>query len=157
MTFDQAVEKVQGIMKDANVNDMGSVAIQIHFTNKDCEGTMYISTRDGQLDVQGYDYKDCDAAIELMYGDLTKILTGRLNAATAIEKGTVTVTGNTDALSAIASCAKKPAVKKAAVKKTASTETAAKKATVSAAKPAASKTTAPKTTAKKTTAKKTAK
>lgn len=150
MTFDQAVEKVQGIMKDANVNDMGSVAIQIHFTNKDCEGTMYISTRDGQLDVQGYDYKDCDAAIELMYGDLTKILTGRLNAATAIEKGTVTVTGNTDALSAIASCAKKPAVKKAAVKKTASTETAAKKATVSAAKPAASKTTAPKTTAKKT-------
>lgn len=150
MTFDQAVEKVQGIMKDANVNDMGSVAIQIHFTNKDCEGTMYISTRDGQLDVQGYDYKDCDAAIELMYGDLTKILTGRLNAATAIEKGTVTVTGNTDALSAIASCAKKPAFKKVAVKKTASTETAAKKATVSAAKPAASKTTAPKTTAKKT-------
>lgn len=137
-------------MKDANVNDMGSVAIQIHFTNKDCEGTMYISTRDGQLDVQGYDYKDCDAAIELMYGDLTKILTGRLNAATAIEKGTVTVTGNTDALSAIASCAKKPAFKKVAVKKTASTETAAKKATVSAAKPAASKTTAPKTTAKKT-------
>ena len=28
MTFDQAVEKVQGIMKDANVNDMDSVAIQ---------------------------------------------------------------------------------------------------------------------------------
>lgn len=156
MTFDQAVEKVQGIMKDANVNDMGSVAIQIHFTNKDCEGTMYISTKDGQLDVQGYDYKDCDAAIELMYGDLTKILTGRLNAATAIEKGTVTVTGNADALSAIASCAKKPAVKKTAVKKTAakktaSAETAAKKATESAAKPAASKTTTPKTTAKKTT------
>ena len=80
MTFDQAVEKVQGIMKDANVNDMDSVAIQIHFTNKDCEGTMYISTKNGQIDVQGYDYKDCDAAIELMYGDLTKILTGRLNA-----------------------------------------------------------------------------
>ena len=65
MTFDQAVEKVQGIMKDANVNDMDSVAIQIHFTNKDCEGTMYISTKNGQIDVQGYDYKDCDAAIEL--------------------------------------------------------------------------------------------
>lgn len=150
MTFDQAVEKVQGIMKDANVNDMGSVAIQIHFTNKDCEGTMYISTKNGQLDVQGYDYKDCDAAIELMYGDLTKILTGRLNAATAIEKGTVTVTGNVDALSAIASCAKKPAVKKTAAKKAASTEPAAKKATVSAAKPAAAKTTS-KTTSKKTT------
>ena len=155
MTFDQAVEKVQGIMKDANVNDMDSVAIQIHFTNKDCKGTMYISTKNGQLDVQGYDYKDCDAAIELMYGDLTKILTGRLNAATAIEKGTVTVTGNADALSAISSCAKKPAVKKAAAKKTtakkaASTEPAAKKATVSAAKPAAAKTTS-KTTAKKTT------
>ena len=91
MTFDQAVEKVQGIMKDANVNDMDSVAIQIHFTNKDCEGTMYISTKNGQIDVQGYDYKDCDAAIELMYGDLTKILTGRLNAATAIEKGTARI------------------------------------------------------------------
>ena len=112
--------------------------------------------KNGQLDVQGYDYKDCDAAIELMYGDLTKILTGRLNAATAIEKGTVTVTGNADALSAISSCAKKPAVKKAAakrkqlLKKAASTEPAAKKATVSAAKPAAAKTTS-KTTAKKTT------
>ena len=73
----------------------------------------------------------------------------------AIEKGTVTVTGNADALSAISSCAKKPAVKKAAAKKTtakkaASTEPAAKKATISAAKPAAAKTTS-KTTAKKTT------
>ena len=144
-------------MKDANVNDMDSVAIQIHFTNEDCEGTMYISTKNGQIDVQGYDYKDCDAAIELMYGDLLpKILTGRLNAATAIEKGTVTVTGNADALSAISSCAKKPAVKKAAAKKTtakkaASTEPAAEKSNYICRKTGCSKNNFQRAAAKKTT------
>lgn len=114
MTFEQAVGKVQDIMANADAEKIGNVAVQIQFTNKDCKGIMYISTREGQLDVQGYDYKDSDAAVELLYGDLSKILTGKLNAATAIERGAVAVTGNADAFVALSGCAKAPAAKKTA-------------------------------------------
>ena len=81
-----------------------------------CIRDRYISTRDGVLDVQGYDYKDSDASIELLYGDLSKILTGKLSGTTALERGTVVLSGNADAFLALAGCAKKPAAKKAAPK-----------------------------------------
>ena len=132
MTFEQAVERVQDIMKDVKAETLGNIAVQVQFTNKDCQGVMYISTRDGVLDVQGYDYKDSDASIELLYGDLSKIwtaswfdwmgynlskiLTGKLSGTTALERGTVVLSGNADAFLALAGCAKKPAAKKAAPK-----------------------------------------
>ena len=116
MTFEQAVERVQDIMKDVKAETLGNIAVQVQFTNKDCQGVMYISTRDGVLDVQGYDYKDRDASIELLYGDLSKILTGKLSGTTALERGTVVLSGNADAFLALAGCAKKPAAKKAAPK-----------------------------------------
>lgn len=116
MTFEQAVERVQDIMKDVKAETLGNIAVQVQFTNKDCQGVMYISTRDGVLDVQGYDYKDSDASIELLYGDLSKILTGKLSGTTALERGTVVLSDNADAFLALAGCAKKPAAKKAAPK-----------------------------------------
>lgn len=134
MTFEQAVAKVQDIMKLAKPEEIGNAAIQIHFTNKDCEGTMYISSRDGQLDIAGYDYLDNDAAIDIMYGDLSKILSGRLSVNSAIEKNLLNVVGNVDAVMAIAGCAKKPAVKKTDSKKTTAKKTVAKKATPAADK-----------------------
>lgn len=149
MTFEQAVAKVQDIMKEAKPAEMGDVAVQIHFINKDCDGIMYIACRGGELDIAGYDYKDNDVAIDIMYGDLTKILKGSMSVANAVSKDLITISGNADALSIIAGCAKKPAAKKAAPKKTAAAKTETKKETV-AAKPAA-KTAAAKTTAKKTT------
>ncbi len=127
MTFEQAVGRVQDIMKNADAEKIGNVAVQIQFTNKDCKGIMYISTRDGQLDVQGYDYKDSDAAVELLYGDLSKILTGKLNAATAIERGAVAVTGDADAFVALSGCAKAPAAKKTAKAEQKTSEKAAAK------------------------------
>lgn len=179
MTFEQAVAKVQDIMTAAKPENMSDVAVQIHFTNKDCEGTMYIACRSGELDVAGYDYIDNDVAIDIMYGDLSKILKGSMSIANAESKNLISIYGNADALAVIAGCAKKPAAKKPAAKKTTAkpaaeakaktaakpvaetkAKTAAKPAadtkTKTAAKPAA-KTTV-KTTAKpaaKTTAKKT--
>ena len=122
MTFEQAVGRVQAIMENASVEKIGNVAVQIQFTNSDCKGIMYISTKTGVLDVQGYDYYDCDAAVELIYGDLSKVLTGKLSAANAIARGDIVVSGNPDAFLALAGCAKKapakkPAPKKAPVKK----------------------------------------
>ena len=118
MTFEQAVGRVQAIMENASAEKIGDVAVQIQFTNNDCKGIMYISTKNGELDVQGYDYHDHDAAVELVYGDLSKVLTGKLSAANAIERGDIVVTGNTDAFLALAGCAKKPAAPKAPAKKT---------------------------------------
>ena len=133
MTFEQAVEKIQALLENADTSKMGEVAFQIEFTNKDCSGIMYIANKNGALDVAGYDYKDNTAAVTLKYGDLTKILTGRLNPV------------NAAALSGIA--------KKAETAET-ETKTAAKPAAKTAAKPAAKPATAAKakTTAAKTTA-----
>lgn len=149
MTFEQAVAKVQDIMKEAKPAEMGDVAVQIHFVNKDCDGIMYIACRGGELDIAGYDYKDNDVAIDIMYGDLTKILKGSMSVANAVNKDLITISGNADALSVIAGCAKKPAAKKAAPKKAAAAKTETKTATVAAkpaAKPAVAKATAKKTT-----------
>lgn len=161
MTFEQAVAKVQDIMKEAKPAEIGDVAVQIHFTNKDCDGIMYIACRGGELDIAGYDYKDNDVAIDIMYGDLTKILKGTMSVANAVSKELISISGNADALNSIAGSAKKPAVKKAAVKKDdpkktapAKTEKAAETAKT-AEKPAVK--TATKTVAKTTTAKKTTK
>ena len=141
MTFEQAVGRVQAIMENASAEKIGNVAVQIQFTNSDCKGIMYISTKTGVLDVQGYDYYDCDAAVELVYGDLSKVLTGKLSAANAIARGDISVvSGDPNAFLALAGCAKKAPVRKPAAKKPAS-KPAAKKA-------CAKKECAPKTEAK---------
>lgn len=103
MTFEQAVGRVQAIMENASAEKIGNVAVQIQFTNSDCKGIMYISTKTGVLDVQGYDYYDCDAAVELVYGDLSKVLTGKLSAANAIARGDISVvSGDPNAFLALA-------------------------------------------------------
>lgn len=164
MTFEQAVGRVQAIMENASAEKIGNVAVQIQFTNSDCKGIMYISTKTGVLDVQGYDYYDCDAAVELVYGDLSKVLTGKLSAANAIARGDISVvSGDPNAFLALAGCAKKAPVKKPAAKKPASkpaakkacakkecapkpeAKPAAKPAPKAAAKPAAKKPAAKKT------------
>lgn len=139
MTFEQAVGRVQKTMENADPKKIGDVAVQIRFTNSDCQGTMYISTKTGELDVQGYDYRDSDAAVELIYGDLSKILTGKLSAANAIERGEVTiVSGNPNAFIALGGCAKKAALKQTPAKKSAagSKKAAPKKTAVQKSAPA---------------------
>ncbi len=133
MTFEQAVAKVQDIMTAAKPENMSDVAVQIHFTNNDCEGTMYIACRAGELDVAGYDYNDNDVAIDIKYGDLTKILKGTMSVANAVSKELISIYGNGDALSVIAGCAKKAPAKKAPAKKSPAKKAPAKKAAPKAA------------------------
>lgn len=137
MTFEQAVAKVQDIMTAAKPENMSDVAVQIHFTNNDCEGTMYIACRAGELDVAGYDYNDNDVAIDIKYGDLTKILKGTMSVANAVSKELISIYGNGDALSVIAGCAKKAPAKKAPAKKAPAKKAAPKAAAKTAEKPAA--------------------
>lgn len=158
MTFEQAVAKVQDIMTAAKPENMSDVKVQIHFTNNDCEGTMYIACNAGELDVAGYDYVDNDVAIDIMYGDLTKILKGTMSVANAINKGLIDIYGNADALSVIAGCAKKPAAKKAPAKKAPAKKAAPKAAEKPAAKAEpANKAETPKAAAPKAAAKPVAK
>lgn len=138
MTFDSAVEKIQEILVGADASQAPDAAFQIHFTNKDCDGTMYIAIEDGKVRAEGYDYKDNTAAIDLKLGDLTKILNGNMNPVTAAEKGTIAVFGDVAKTAVLTTLVKKTEATKPTVQKA----TAAKK--VPAKKPAAAK----KTTAK---------
>lgn len=116
MTFEKAVTKIQEIMASANADALGEFALQIRFMNEDCGGIMYIAKKGGVLDVAGYDYRDNDAAIDVLYGDLTKILKGTMSAKNALSNGTVTLYGNPDVFVALGGCAKKPRTKKTVAK-----------------------------------------
>lgn len=118
MKFTQAFEKIKEKIQDVDTADITDFAIQITLTNKDCGGIFYLQIKDGKLFIEPYDYHDNNAAVSIMYGDLNKLLEGRLDPVKATEKGTLQITG--DAVGALAIFSKleqpkatiKPSIKK---------------------------------------------
>ena len=96
MTFEKAVERICGLLADADGSQAEDAAFQIELTNEDCKGILYIAIRGGQVEVAGYDYKDHTAALILKLGDLTKILKGTLNPVNAVARGVIQITGDTE-------------------------------------------------------------
>ena len=116
MTYFQAVDKIKeklaGITSDKFQFDF---AIQINLSNKDCNGTLYIANLDGSFAVEPYDYRDNNANITLMLGDLTKLFEGKLNIEKALESGKIEILGDKNAvaqLSGLVTPEKKVVVKK---------------------------------------------
>ena len=180
MTFENAVKKIREKFEGVDASKLEDMAVQVTLTDEDCGGTLYFKAADGAVDVQGYDYRDNDAVIDIERKAFMDILSGKLTLDKAVEKGQATAKGNLykleslkAAIPAYVAPAKKPAVKKAEpakkaepVKKAAPAKKAepAKKAApvkkaepakkAAAAKPVAKKAEA-KTETKKTAAKKT--
>ena len=125
MTYFQAVEKIREKLKSVKSDSFQfDFAIQVNLINKDCSGTLYIANLDGNFAVEPYDYRDNNANVTLMLGDLTKLFEGKLNVEKAVESGKIKVTGDINALmqlfKLVESEVKVKTVKKAkpAVKKT---------------------------------------
>ena len=153
MTFQEAFEKLKVLIMTTDTSGFeGHFAIQVNLTNKDCGGIFYIEWKDNTLYVEPYDYYDRDVIVSAMAGDLSRILSGRMNPQKALESGKVQTEGNIDVLLTVLN-AIKPAPKKAPAKK-ATAPVAAKKEPVK--KAPAKKTDAkkePKKAAAKTTKK----
>ena len=108
MKFTQAFEKIKEKIQDVDTTNITDFAIQITLTNKDCGGIFYLQVKDGKLFIEPYDYHDNNAAISIMYGDLNKLLEGRLDSVKATEKGTLQITGDTVGALAILSKLERP-------------------------------------------------
>ena len=140
MTFENALAKIQAKFAEVNGAKLADMAVQVTLTDEDCGGTLYFKVTDGTVDVQGYDYRDNDAVIDIERKSLMDILGGKTTLDNAIEKGKATVKGNFEKLAtlkdAVPAAVKKVVEKKAPAKKAPAKKAPAKKAE---AKPAAKK------------------
>ncbi len=140
MTFENALAKIQAKFAEVNGAKLADMAVQVTLTDEDCGGTLYFKVTDGTVDVQGYDYRDNDAVIDIERKSLMDILGGKTTLDNAIEKGKATVKGNFEKLAtlkdAVPAAVKKVVEKKAPAKKAPAKKVPAKKAE---AKPAAKK------------------
>lgn len=150
MTFENALKKIKTSFEKADASKLADMAVQVTMTDEDCGGTFYFKSEAGKLDVEGYDYRDNDAVIDIARKALMDILAGKMTLDAAIEKGYATAKGDFEKLDTLKSAIpeyKAPA-KKPAAKKT-ETKAPAKKTKPESAKKTAAKVTEAKTTAKK--------
>ena len=140
MTFENALAKIQAKFAEVNGAKLADMAVQVTLTDEDCGGTLYFKVTEGTVDVQGYDYRDNDAVIDIERKSLMDILGGKTTLDDVIEKGKATVKGNFEKLAtlkdAVSAEVKKAVEKKAPAKKAPAKKAPAKKAE---AKPVAKK------------------
>lgn len=157
MNFFEAFDNIKSsIIKFDSTKFDNDFAIQFTMTNKDCGGIFYIEYKDGQLNIEPYNYYDNNVEITAGYSDLCKALSGKL----ALSSPKLVVSGDAEGLSAFISAIeftepekeKKAPAKKAAVKTTVKKAATTKK---TAEKPAETKETEKKTASKKSVEKKT--
>ena len=146
MTYQEVVKKAKAAVKKIDTSDIKEhFAIEIDVEGEG-EGALYIELDNGRAVAEPYDYYDNDCRIRTDAATLIKLLSGKLDPATALSEGSIFFAGNWEKAVALAKSLKPVETKKAATAKKATTA----KKTTAAKKPAATKT----ATAKKTTAKK---
>ena len=138
MTFENALKKIKTEFKKVDATKLADMAVQITMTDEDCGGTLYFKSANGVVEVEGYDYRDNDAVVDIARKALMDILAGKTTLDVAIEKGMATVKGDfakldtlKDAIAPYKAPAKKTPAKKAEEPK----KTVAKKAPAKKAEP----------------------
>ena len=140
MNYEELVSKVAKVYDGAQAPEVSEhLAIQFDIS-EEAAGAFYIEIAGGEVTVAPYDYMDRDVLVASTAEAIIDVLNGKKDIFTALEEGTVTVTGDAQKVELLKKVEKKRATKAAPVKK------AAKKTD----KPAAKKTSAKKSTSKKT-------
>lgn len=120
MTFENALKKIKTEFNKADATKLADMAVQVTMTDEDCGGTFYFKSTNGVLEVEGYDYRDNDAVIDIARKALMDILAGKSTLDVAIEKGMATAKGDfakLDTLKAAIAPYKAPAKKTTPAKK----------------------------------------
>ena len=94
MTFENALKKIKTEFNKADATKLADMAVQVTMTDEDCGGTFYFKSTNGVLEVEGYDYRDNDAVIDIARKALMDILAGKTTLDAAIEKGMATAKGD---------------------------------------------------------------
>ena len=128
MDFYKNFEKVQKAFLKVNKETLTEdFAIQINLIDEEGNGAFYIARQGGVCAIEPYDYKDHTAMIDIKTADMVKLIQGKLDVMTALEKGAVKVEGNFEHAKMLATLLpeKKPAPKKTTTKKAAEPKKAA--------------------------------
>ena len=129
MDFYSNFEKVRKAFLKVNKETLTEdFAIQINLLDEEGNGAFYIARQGGVCAIEPYDYRDHTAMIDIKTADMVKLIQGKLDVASALEKGKLIVVGNLEHAKMLATLipekktttrkttAKKTTVKKAATK-----------------------------------------
>ncbi len=96
MTFDEVVDKVRTMFKDADVSGVkGRLAYQFNITG-DGEGIFYVELKDGRLSIEPYEYHDRDAVFICSAETLFSIISKKTDPVKAFTTGKLKVEGSID-------------------------------------------------------------
>lgn len=126
MTYEAALKKIKEKFAQVDASLLAEMAVQVTLTDEDCGGTFYFKAANGTVEVEGYDYKDNDAVIDIDRKALMNILGGKSTLDKEIEKGLATAKGDFSKLATLEAAIPKY-VRKTAVKNEAANASAEKK------------------------------
>ena len=94
MTFENALKRIKTAFVNVDASKLSDMAVQVTLSDEDCGGTFYFKKEGSDLVVEGYDYHDNDAVIDIERKSLMDILSGKTTLDVAIEKGKATAKGD---------------------------------------------------------------
>ena len=100
MIFIEAFEKIKKSKKKDFVS-YADCAIQVELIDSDAFGIMYIQIKNGVVLIEPYDYVDNDVSIKILSKDMVRILSGRLKVDTALKKGLLKTSNNSDVVNVL--------------------------------------------------------
>lgn len=94
MTYEEIVKKVKNAAKKADASSISEhVAFQFNVTGEG-EGIFYVEIKDGQVNVEPYEYYDRNAIIIGSADTIVKLMTGKLDPILAFTTGKIKVEGD---------------------------------------------------------------
>ncbi len=91
MTYEQIIKEVKTILKKANAAKFTERLVYQFTITGEGEGKFYVEIDDGKINVQPYDYNDCDAEFITSADTLVKILKGKQDPVMAFTLGKLKV------------------------------------------------------------------
>lgn len=115
MTYEQIVAKAKEVMASKSAEGVKDhLAAEIHITGEG-EGAFYVEVKDGNINVEPYEYYDRDFILTASADDLIALVNGKLDAVLAYTTGKIKIDGSVDkALEFQKICKSTKAVQKAA-------------------------------------------
>ena len=93
MTFFELLEKVREIAKKVEVPQEGFLAVQVNITGEE-GGVFYVEVKDGQVNIEPYEYNDRNCAITMDMTHVNKLIDGKLDPVLAFTTGKLKVDGD---------------------------------------------------------------
>lgn len=98
MTYESIVETTRNKFAGVDVSSVqGTMAFQINIEGKAVNGIFYIEIKDGQVNVEPYEYYDRNAIIHMNGTNWVKLISNKLDPVLAFTTGKLKVDGDINA------------------------------------------------------------